>query len=56
MNISEQWLKEKSACREGIDWFIAQKEEDGLRIVKKLIKENKLDWANWLIVRIMAEY
>ena len=53
MIITEKWLQEKSACSEGAEWFVNQKETDGLAVVKKLIAENKLDWANWLIVRVM---
>jgi len=53
MLITKQWLKEKSACKTGVDWFTAQKESSGIKVVKKLVKEKKLDWANWLIVRIM---
>ena len=53
MKITEVWLKEKSARSEGVSWFLAQKETDGVKVVKKLIKEEHLNWANWLIVRIM---
>ena len=53
MIISEQWLKEKSACSSGVDWFVEQKETDGVKVVENLIVANKLQWANWLIVRIM---
>ena len=53
MKITKEWLKEKGACDSGFEWFIKQKETDGVEVVKKLITENKLLWANWLIVRIM---
>jgi hypothetical protein len=53
MKITEQWLEEKSACSEGVEWFFEQKETEGIRVVKKLIKEKQLNWANWLIVRVM---
>lgn len=36
-----------------VDWFESQSERQGLQIVKKLIKEEKLDWANWLLPRLM---
>src|SRR3990167_9436482 len=54
MNISKDWLLEQRACVKGIDWFTAQSETDGLATVKKLMAEKKLEWANWLIVRLMA--
>ena len=53
MKLSAEWLKEKNACGSGVEWWQAQKETDGKKVVKKLIAEGKLDWANWLIVRIM---
>ena len=56
MKITKEWLQEKRACSTGIVWFNTQKESMGLKVVKKLIKENKLDWANWLVVRLMFEY
>ena len=53
MLITKKWLKEKSACSEGVKWFNAQKETDAVKVIKKLIQEDKLDWANWTIVRMM---
>jgi hypothetical protein len=55
MKITKSWLKEKSACLEGTEWFLAQKETDGIRVLKALIKDHKLGWANWLIVRVMGK-
>jgi hypothetical protein len=46
MRITKEWLQEKSACDGGVDWFLSQKETNGIKVVKKLIKEKKLDWAN----------
>jgi len=54
MNITTEWLKEKRACYEGVKWFEEQTEKDGVKVVEKLMEENQLDWANWLIVRIMT--
>ena len=54
MKITKEWLEEKSACRSGVEWFTTQKESDGVEVVKKLTKKKKLNWANWLIVRIMS--
>jgi hypothetical protein len=53
MNITRQWLKDHNACQEGIDWWNNQGEANGLKVVKKLIAEDHLYWANWLIVRVM---
>ena len=54
MKITKEWLKEKSACGEGLEWFKDQKKDDGLTVLEALISDDKLDWANWLIVRIMS--
>ena len=53
MQITMEWLKLKSACKEGCVWFNNQKETDAVKVLKALIKEDKLDWANWTIVRVM---
>ena len=53
MKITVEWLKAKSACAEGILWFNAQKETDAVKVIHDLISDDKLDWANWLIVRVM---
>ena len=59
--ITEKWLKDKNACSSGLNWFNEQRGENPLNysitgdlLVKLLIKKDKLQWANWLIVRIMA--
>ena len=49
--ITKEWLTEQGACSEGVSWFLAQKEVDAVKTLKKLIKEKQLDWANlmwWL--------
>ena len=51
--ITKEWLLENRACREGSEWFFAQKETDSIKVVRKLLKENHFNWANWLIVRLM---
>jgi hypothetical protein len=53
MKITNEWLKEKDACQSGKDWFKKQSETDGVKLVESLVANQKLDWANWLIVRIM---
>ena len=52
--ITEKWLVKKGACEAGVEAFKNQKEKDSLKILKKLIRVKKLDWANWLIVRVMT--
>jgi len=51
--ITKEWLREQGACTEGYDWFIRQRARDEVKVLEHLIKEEKYDWANWLIVRRM---
>jgi len=54
VKISEKWLVKKGACETSVEAFKNQTETDSLKILKKLISTKKLDWANWLIVRVMT--
>ena len=54
MKITKRWLQEKGACRKAIEDFEAQKEQDAIKILNLLLEQNELDWANWLIVRVMT--
>ena len=53
MKITENWLRKKAACDEGIEWFSHSSQNDPIVVLKLLISENRLNWANWLIVRVM---
>jgi len=53
MKITNEWLQEKTACVEGVEWWKGCGETNGKKVVEKLVGADKLDWANWLIVRIM---
>jgi len=46
-------LNKLDACREGIAWFVAQKEIDLKAICYALIDDNHISWANWLMVRCL---
>ena len=54
MEITVKWLKERDACKESIEALEAQKERDSRKILDLLITQSKLDWVNWLIVRLMS--
>ena len=49
-------LQKINACQEGIDIFESEypKSIDIIPCIKRLIKEDRTDWANWLIVRYMT--
>ena len=53
MKITKGWLKKINACREGVDEFDKYDLSTPIKCVEKCIKINRLDWANWLIVRCM---
>ena len=54
MKITKEWLKKNQACFEAISEFNTYRGDKNLiPILKEMIVRNKLDWANWLIVRNM---
>ena len=49
-------VKELGACREAVEWGekkYGSKEVKELTVLRALIKAEREDWANWLIVRLM---
>ena len=53
MKITKKWLKEKDACQSGVDWFLKQDKTDSIEVLKELIRQDILEDAGWLIVRVM---
>lgn len=53
MIITTDWLKEQGACSDGMDWFSLQPQTDGRAVVESLISAEKMEWANWLITRML---
>lgn len=51
--ITTDWLKNRGACSEGMEWFSMQSVTDGCAVVKNLISAGKIEWANWLITRML---
>ena len=52
--ITSEWLRDKRACAGGRRWFEAQTENDVAKITEKLIEADRLDWANWLLARVLT--
>ena len=52
MKVTEKFLKSKNACDEGVEWWLKDNEPDPIKVVMKLIAEDRLDWANWIICRV----
>ena len=53
MKITEKWLTENHACNDGMNWWLSKQEPDGIKVLNHLIEEDKLQWAHWLVFRIM---
>lgn len=56
MKITLEYLEKKSACSDGIE-FVTKNGLIGLEdkdFIKKLIELKKLNYANWLIVRVLS--
>ena len=49
-------LNKLAACTDGVAWFVEHFKEsaDSKAVFATLIKAGKLDWANWLIVRLLS--
>ena len=55
MKITIELLQRLQACREGQEAFEKQKTTEAKAVIRKCIRLGKIDWANWLIVRIMTK-
>jgi len=49
------WLRTHGACEDGVTWFTAQSETAPVAVLRALMQDKKLNWANWLIVRVMTK-
>lgn len=48
------WLENWDACSDGIAWFKSCGNVNDAEVMESLLVENKLDWANWLVVRLLV--
>ena len=53
MKVTLDWLKEKNACADGVEWFKKQNESDSTKLIWKLFESNHATWAHWLVIRLM---
>ena len=52
--VTKNRLEKMRAGTDGKDYVVNNcPHTDSIKVLKWLIKEDKLDWANWLIVRVM---
>ena len=56
MKITKEWLVEKEACRDDVKYFLEKKLEniEALELIDRLIKDNKLRYANWFIPHLLT--
>ena len=56
MNITQQQLKDWSACTDGYKWACGILKDNPMEIKEflKITADHRLDWANWVIVRVMT--
>ena len=54
MQITLDWLKEKGACPDGIEWFLEKYPNGGdhQTILNHLAQEDKDGWATWLLSNV----
>ena len=55
--ITKEFLEAQDACASGMEW-VTENKLIGLEsneFVQKLIESKKLDWANWLLVRLIDQ-
>ena len=57
-NVSVKWLKKHGACDKAVERFKNQKVTEPTRLLRLMIRSKNrdiLEWANWLIVRVMNQ-
>ena len=57
-NVSVKWLKKHDACNKAVERFKNQKVTEPTRLLRLMIRSKNrdiLEWANWLIVRVMNQ-
>jgi hypothetical protein len=54
MELTREWLSEQNACLEGIRWFENSGKTESSEVVELLLKEERLVWANWLVVHLLS--
>jgi len=53
VKLTKAWLKKWEACSRGVAWFENLGKTKSSEVMEGLLADKKLDWANWLIVRIL---
>lgn len=53
LKITTEFLESINACDEGKDWVAKYEDKEPIAVIRCLVADDKWEWANWLIVRIM---
>lgn len=53
MKITTTWLKQNTVCVAAYKWWLRSKTATVEEAVERLIKEGRLDWAEWVIKRAL---
>ena len=53
--LSVKWLLRVGACSEAVEAFSGQDERDTFKILGLLVEQDRLDWANWLLPRLLSK-
>ena len=56
MNITQQQLKDWSACTDGYKWACGILKDKPMEVKKflKITADHRLDWAHWVMARVMT--
>ncbi len=46
-------INRQNACAGGMRWFKAQDETDSIKVLEKLLAQDKWDYFRWLVMRLM---
>ena len=53
MKLTKELLKEKNACSDGYEWYLKHGCDTVEETAEKLIADDRLNWANWLVTQFM---
>jgi len=53
VKLTKELLKKWEACSDGVAWFENFGETKSAEVMEGLLKDKRLEWANWLIARLL---
>ena len=54
IRVTQAWLTKQCACADGKAHVKAYGTTEAVPMLRRLIADGKLEWANWLLVRVMT--